>query len=178
MSTLADELLNDFEDSGSEGEGEGEAGGEQDAGLFPDLDHLKGGITHATSLPGANDSMELDGDEEEEDDGDALEGITGLADEAEDEEETKAKIEKMQLSGVDDVRSIAVLMQQLEPVLEVSTASSPLYNFTTQAVQLLFRGLALTSTRPCRELLIFNHYLPRNKLPSLALSKTTPNTIY
>ena len=39
----------------------------------------------------------------------------------EDEEEAKAKVEKMQLGGVDDVRSVAGLMKTLEPVLEVST---------------------------------------------------------
>ncbi|KFY08856.1 hypothetical protein V491_08403 [Pseudogymnoascus sp. VKM F-3775] len=38
-----------------------------------------------------------------------------------DEEVTKAKVEKMQLGGVDDVRSVAGLMKTLEPVLEVST---------------------------------------------------------
>ena len=38
-----------------------------------------------------------------------------------DEEATKAKVEKMQLGGVDDVRSVAGLMKTLEPVLEVST---------------------------------------------------------
>jgi hypothetical protein len=43
----------------------------------------------------------------------------------EDEEETKAKVEKMQLGGVDDVRSVAGLMKSLEPVLEVSTPFPP-----------------------------------------------------
>jgi U4/U6 small nuclear ribonucleoprotein PRP31 len=42
-------------------------------------------------------------------------------DDAEDEEEAKARIEKMQLASVSDVRSVAGLMRQLEPVMEVST---------------------------------------------------------
>jgi U4/U6 small nuclear ribonucleoprotein PRP31 len=41
-------------------------------------------------------------------------------DDAEDEEEAKARIEKMQLASVSDVRSVAGLMRQLEPVMEVS----------------------------------------------------------
>ena len=39
-------------------------------------------------------------------------------DDAEDEEEAKARIEKMQLASVSDVRSVAGLMKQLEPVME------------------------------------------------------------
>ena len=49
-----------------------------------------------------------------------------VAKDVEDEEETKAKIEKMQLGGVDDVRSVAGLMRTLEPVLEVSILSFPI----------------------------------------------------
>ncbi|KAH8592388.1 Prp31 C terminal domain-containing protein [Bisporella sp. PMI_857] len=107
MSTLADELLNDFEDSGSEGEGE--AGEHQNGGLFPDSDEQK---PHAFK---GNGHMELDGDEEDVDED--MEGMD-LKDDIEDEEETKAKIEKMQLGDVDDVRSVAGLMRKLEPVLK------------------------------------------------------------
>ena len=41
-----------------------------------------------------------------------------------DEEARKAKVEKMHLGGVDDVRSVAGLMKVLEPVLEVRDHSS------------------------------------------------------
>ena len=109
MSTLADELLNDFEDSGSEGEGE-EQNGILEDGVTPPV----------TNEIAPNDSMVLDGDEEE--DGEADGGMTdgNTAVDIEDEEEAKAKVEKMQLGGVSDVRNVAGLMKTLEPVLKVS----------------------------------------------------------
>ena len=110
MSTLADELLNDFEDSGSEGEDEHRTGFLQDDPTPP-----------ATN--GRAQAMVLDGDEEDvsEDEEAALGGTsaTGAAVDVEDEEEAKAKVEKMQLGGVNDVRSVAGLMKTLEPVLQV-----------------------------------------------------------
>ena len=67
--------------------------------------------------------MELDGDEEEPDDADIDASAPShlKMEDAEDEEETKARVEKMELKTVSDVRSVAGLMKQLEPVLEVST---------------------------------------------------------
>ena len=118
MSTLADELLQDFEDSGSEGEEQ------QNEGLFPNNEDVKNGLNgHATGLSGANGGMELDGDEEEVDEDEEMAGINDSGVDVEDEEEAKAKVEKMELGGVDDVRSVARLMKTLEPVLEVSTSS-------------------------------------------------------
>ncbi|KAK0115141.1 U4/U6-U5 snRNP complex subunit prp31 [Cadophora gregata f. sp. sojae] len=114
MSTLADELLQDFEDSGSEGEGQNE-------GLFPDNEDAKDGLNGNAPYSGANGSMELDGDEEEVDEDEEMSGVADTGPDVEDEEETKAKVEKMELGGVDDVRSVARLMKTLEPVLEVST---------------------------------------------------------
>lgn len=110
MSTLADELLNDFEDSGSEGEAETENGG-----LFPEADG------HAPTTNGNGETMELDGDEEDVEEDEDMTGAGNAIDVMDDEEATKAKVEKMQLGGVDDVRSVAGLMKTLEPVLEVST---------------------------------------------------------
>ncbi|KAL8992812.1 MAG: hypothetical protein Q9188_007492 [Gyalolechia gomerana] len=110
MSTLADELLNDFEDSGSEGE-EGQENGFLEESTPPVAGPADG---HKDSP-----SMLLDGDEEDE-----AEDVEGLGngppkfDEVDDEEEAKAKVEKMQLGGVSDVRSVAGLMKTLEPVLE------------------------------------------------------------
>jgi U4/U6 small nuclear ribonucleoprotein PRP31 len=118
MSTLADELLQDFEDSGSEGEDQ------KNGGLFAEDEDTKNGLNgHATE--GVN-SMELDGDEEEVNEDEEMTGINGTDADVEDEEETKAKVEKMELGGVDDVRSVARLMKTLEPVLEVSDSSFPL----------------------------------------------------
>ncbi|KFZ01205.1 hypothetical protein V501_10137, partial [Pseudogymnoascus sp. VKM F-4519 (FW-2642)] len=114
MSTLADELLNDFEDSGSEGEAETENGG-----LFPEADG------HAPTTNGNGETMELDGDEEEMEEDEDMTGAGNAIDVMDDEEATKAKVEKMQLGGVDDVRSVAGLMKTLEPVLEVSTPPFP-----------------------------------------------------
>ena len=114
MSTLADELLNDFEDSGSDGEGEQQNGFLHDDATPP-----------ATNgrIQAPEGSMVLDGDEEDvsDDEEAALGGsiATGAAADVEDEEEAKAKVEKMQLGGVNDVRSVAGLMKTLEPVLQV-----------------------------------------------------------
>ncbi|KAF8459087.1 hypothetical protein BGX38DRAFT_1084352 [Terfezia claveryi] len=66
--------------------------------------------------------MEIDGDEEgDQDDEDAdMGGVVDTADlDANDDAEArKSKVEKLQLGGVDDVRSVAGLMKILEPVLE------------------------------------------------------------
>ena len=107
MSTLADDLLNDFDDSGSEGEGEQHNGILQDNG--------------STSQHAPDGSMVLDGDEEDVDEDDDMGGASmdGRAGDVEDQEEAKAKVEKMQLGSVSDVRSVASLMNTLEPVLEV-----------------------------------------------------------
>ena len=114
MSTLADELLNDFEDSGSEGEGAQQNGFLQDDATPPATN------SRAQAPEG---SMVLDGDEEdvsEDEETDLGNSVaTGAAVDVEDEEEAKAKVEKMQLGGVNDVRSVAGLMKTLEPVLQV-----------------------------------------------------------
>lgn len=125
MASLADELLNDFDDSGSEN---GEQNGfmEDDDGEAPaDL-----GIQRNHDDMNEGPSMELDGDEEEADVVEEELAAKGSKDATmEDEEETKAKIEKMKLGGVEDVRNVAGLMKQLQPVLEVSkfSSSTPCY---------------------------------------------------
>lgn len=109
MSTLVDELLQDFEDSGSE---QGDERNEDDI--------LGAGDNDAANGDHASGDMDLDGGAVE--DGD--EEMGGMPDSgkkaAEDPEEAKQRIEKMQLKGVGDVRSVAGLMKILEPVLEVS----------------------------------------------------------
>lgn len=130
MSTLADELLNDFEDSASDGEGERQNGFLHDASTTPIASKPNGHPRAA--VKDSIGSMEVDDDEgdgEEDDemaDGDMLGSET--LDDAPDEEEAKAKVEKMQLGGVNDVRNVAGLMKTLEPVLEVgSSLSSALF---------------------------------------------------
>lgn len=126
MATIADELLNDFEDSGDENEQEqvddqyfGESG---DATSVP----------NGSAAPGlmSQEGMELDGDEEAPDDEgeDAANVPSHLnKEEEETEEETKARVEKMELQNVSDVRSVAGLMKQLDPLLEVSSPRFPAY---------------------------------------------------
>ncbi|RYC62510.1 hypothetical protein CHU98_g3690 [Xylaria longipes] len=109
MSTLADELLQDFEDSGSEN---GDI--QQDTGL-----DLEDGL--ATSNGGHHDNgdMMLDGDEEEEPDEDESMGDIGdMTSAMEDEAAAKARVEKMQLGNVKDVRKVTSVMDRLEPLLK------------------------------------------------------------
>ncbi|ORY66473.1 Prp31 C terminal domain-containing protein [Pseudomassariella vexata] len=112
MSTLADELLQDFEDSGSENGDE-----QNDLGLNaegPDVGPPKHDASHEDG------DMILDGDEEEEPEEDEEMGgmNTTSIDPMEDEEEAKAKIEKMQLGGVKDIRKVTTVMDRLEPLLK------------------------------------------------------------
>ncbi|OTA54312.1 Nop domain-containing protein [Hypoxylon sp. EC38] len=109
MSTLADELLQDFEDSGSENGEE-----QNDGGLDFDGPAVGPPASHD------NNDMILDGDEEEEPDEDEeMGGMNGGATESvEDEEATKAKVEKMQLGGVKDIRKVTTVMDRLEPLLK------------------------------------------------------------
>lgn len=131
MSTLADELLNDFEDSDSEGEEQQE----QNEGLFPIDEETKAGLLNPNAHKD-NGEMELDGDEEEVDDDEEMNGANGAIIE-DDEEAARAKVEKMQLNNVNDVRSVAGLMKTLEPVLEVSTPFFP-QNLPETRIYILF----------------------------------------
>ncbi|KAK5163011.1 hypothetical protein LTR04_002829 [Oleoguttula sp. CCFEE 6159] len=119
MATLADELLNDFEASGSEGEDDPSNDLLQNDGVTAHLS--ANGHRKSSELVGADGEMELDDDEEAVNEDEDLMN-NGPADrrtqDAEDEEEAKARIEKMQLGGVSDVRSVASLMKTLEPVME------------------------------------------------------------
>ncbi|KAB5536590.1 hypothetical protein GE09DRAFT_332602 [Coniochaeta sp. 2T2.1] len=105
MSTLADELLQDFEDTGSEGGDD-----QQDDGFL-------NGYGNNQSLRDVG--MDGDDSDDEEKDvamNDAADG--DVVETTDDPEEAKAKVEKMQLGGVRDVRNVAGLMKTLEPVLE------------------------------------------------------------
>ena len=123
MATLADELLNDFEDSGSEVDDQDQNGFLGNVGQDTQEDAPVNG--HSGSTAG----MELDEDEEEvpdaEEDLAAHNSSADLKD-APTEEETKARVEKMKLGSVSDVRNVAGLMKTLQPVLEVrSLLNSP-----------------------------------------------------
>ncbi|CAH0001015.1 unnamed protein product [Clonostachys byssicola] len=101
MTTIADDLLNDFASSGDEADEVENNNGLKD---FEDSESEDG------------DAMEVDGRDGKPKDG--LEGRDAGADDAGDTEAKKAKVEKMQLGAVKDVRSVASLMQTLEPILE------------------------------------------------------------
>ncbi|KAK5116008.1 hypothetical protein LTR62_000464 [Meristemomyces frigidus] len=114
MATVADELFNDFEDDDDENE-------EQDESDNFLADQDDSGLKIPTAAKYDARSMELDGDEEEPDeDPDAITNAPShlKMEEQEDETETKARVEKMQLQNVSDVRSVAVLMKKLKPVME------------------------------------------------------------
>ncbi|KAB5580756.1 hypothetical protein GE09DRAFT_950599 [Coniochaeta sp. 2T2.1] len=105
MSTLADELLQDFEDTGSEGGDD-----QQDDGFL-------NGYGNNQSLR----DVGMDGDDSDDEEKDvAMNDATDgdVVETTDDPEEAKAKVEKMQLGGVRDVRNVAGLMKTLEPVLE------------------------------------------------------------
>ncbi|EXJ82122.1 hypothetical protein A1O1_08191 [Capronia coronata CBS 617.96] len=114
MATLADELLNDFEDSGSEKEDHPDG--------FQDDEDVRGhengvlGGEHEGQDERMGDVEEEE--EEEEEEAEAIAADTGGTDAVDDEDDTKAKVEKMRLGGVRDVRSVAGLMKTLQPVLE------------------------------------------------------------
>ncbi|PTB80897.1 hypothetical protein M440DRAFT_1459264 [Trichoderma longibrachiatum ATCC 18648] len=109
MSTVADDLLNDFGSSGDEAEEL-----ETDGLVLPEKAEKK--------VNGDRDAMDVDDDDDNEeasdDEGAAAGAGAGALNDMEDAEATKAKVEKMQLGAVKDVRSVASLMQTLEPVLE------------------------------------------------------------
>jgi len=104
MSTVADELLNDFGSSGDEAE-------EENDGLVHRENDEQDGDDQRNG-----DAMEVDGAKKDNANGEDDKNMPDL----EDAEATKARVEKMQLASVKDVRSVASLMQTLEPVLEVS----------------------------------------------------------
>jgi U4/U6 small nuclear ribonucleoprotein PRP31 len=116
MATLADELLNDFGDSASEADDRTQTGFLEDDAQKAQEDALKNGRGGSTT------GMELDGDEEENSNAEeelaAQNSTTNLKD-APDEEETKARVEKMRLGAVSDVRNVAGLLKTLQPILEV-----------------------------------------------------------
>ncbi|MCJ1461693.1 U4/U6-U5 snRNP complex subunit prp31 [Pseudocyphellaria aurata] len=121
MSTLADELLNDFEDSASDGEADRQNGFLHDAPSSPSSSSATLGHRQSTSANGSAGAMLLDVDEEDDEDEEMTNGdmlASGTLEDAEDEEEAKAKVEKMQLGGINDVRNVAGLMKTLEPVLQ------------------------------------------------------------
>ncbi|PSK37497.1 hypothetical protein B9Z65_2239 [Elsinoe australis] len=122
MATVADELLNDFEDSGSEAEENGGFDAQNDG--FHGSPGANGERRDSDSI--AKDAlMELDGGEKEgegpgeiEDEEMAYLSEQKPGVEIENEEEAKQRVDKMRLKGVNDVRSVASLMDTLKPVLE------------------------------------------------------------
>ncbi|KAM6531062.1 U4/U6-U5 snRNP complex subunit prp31 [Fusarium solani] len=108
MSTVAEDLLNDFGSSGDEAE-----------------EFENDGLVKDEEANGDRDAMDVDGDAATKDDEGSENDPSNDRDDA---EATKVKVEKMQLGAVKDVRSVASLMQTLEPILEVSTTPRGQFN--------------------------------------------------
>lgn len=168
MSTLADELLQDFEDSGSEGE---EPQNGENGGLFPDAP-----VERALKLTGPDGgSMELDGDEEEVDEDEEMNGMVhSTLDDLDDEEEAKAKVEKMQLGSVDDVRTVAGLMKTLEPVLEVSNFPLPLHTLRVRKFTSILSYIALTVSRHLQKIAYFQSLPPEKQTTHVGSIEDNP----
>ena len=123
MATLADELLNDFEESDSEGEGE------QTKFRDDEAERPSNGLSHQNGVTDMDMEDEDGGGDEEDEDANTASMIKTEGLEADDdEEEAKAKVEKMELGAVKDVRNVAGLMKKLEPVLNVSLLFIPFYS--------------------------------------------------
>lgn len=101
MATLADELLNDFEDSGSEGE---QNALEESTDANAPTDSNYPAEKRAAALEKFSPHAQLGMGDDEDGADDAVE----------------TNIDRLELKGVNDVRSVAKLMQTLQPVLEVS----------------------------------------------------------
>jgi U4/U6 small nuclear ribonucleoprotein PRP31 len=103
MSTLADELLQDFEDFGGDEETVHDDVFEGDASPV------------AHTLMGDMSEGEDDEDDVMEDVADDVKAVGAM----DDADQAKSKVEKMKLDAVKDVRSVATLMDTLGPVLQV-----------------------------------------------------------
>ena len=104
MSTLADELLQDFEDGSS--------------GDEPLNDGL---LDEIAEVPAS-----LEGDDDEEPEDEEMVDTAVAIGPMDDPDEAQARVEKMELGLVKDIRSVASLMQKLEPVLKVSKCVTPI----------------------------------------------------
>lgn len=124
MTSVAEDLLNDFGSSGDEAEEV------ENNGLAQEQEPVNG----------ERDAMEVDGVDADKD-GSPEDKDDADMDDIGDAEATKAKVEKMKLGDVKDVRSVAGLMQTLEPILEVS--ASP---FLVELSTLLRVDASFTST--------------------------------
>ncbi|KAK3394557.1 hypothetical protein B0H63DRAFT_506249 [Podospora didyma] len=116
MSTLADELLQDFEDSGSEAGGDEQQHDDYLGDPTLSRDTLTNGGDTAMDDHGHDGA---DDDDYGDDIGDMMDGVSAdAAIDEDDPDSTRAKIEKMQLSQVRDVQAVAGLMKTLSPVLD------------------------------------------------------------
>lgn len=118
MATLADELLNDFEDSGDENNdnengfdyGEDAQNGDANKNQQQEGIEVDANVDVMSDDDAAADEAEIariKAEAENDDDGSD-----------EDEVVQRSKVEKMRLGGVSDVRSVAGLMKTLQPVLD------------------------------------------------------------
>lgn len=111
MATLADELQNDFADSGSD----------RGEDVENDVDDTASGL----NVRSAYGIMEEDEDDEDENMGEEpgdSEPKVVLLDEAEEEEEARLNSDSVMGRESKDMRGVANFMRSMEPILEVSSA--------------------------------------------------------
>jgi len=126
MATLADELQNDFADSGDELE------------QYDEDEEATAPIPSAAVLNGADGEIDMAGDHDDEEEDEEMGDGEGFHDEA--DEETQARLQRQrQLAVPKDMAAVSKFVTSMKPVLEVSRASSISRSdieFTTLSVQL------------------------------------------
>jgi U4/U6 small nuclear ribonucleoprotein PRP31 len=128
MASLADELQADFLDLESDEENGVEENGE---------DGLNGDANGDAAMDDEENGAGVDDEE-----GDQKDKLDRAIDEAEDQSEAKERVDKINLRGVSDFKSIAQLWTKLRPVLEVS--STPKYTYDIKS-KIHRSGIALTT---------------------------------
>lgn len=178
MSTLADEFLQEFEDSGSDAGGDDLGDDFLSNGPLSNGEHTNGDAPMDDSRAENDGEQNGDGiaDDDYDDDDFMMGGGEPSLDNSNiDPEETKARVEKLQFGDVNDVRTVASLMKTLAPVLEVCTRSY-FPNVPRMREKVAATSLASTVLIIRRKLHITRRS-PHNPHPlTSVLSKTTPNT--
>ena len=151
MATLADELLADLMEDGSDA----------DEAADDFLSDAHDDTPISATLSGGVDTDQDQGQHDEPMSEAAMLSAAAAGKsavtEAEDEDEAKARVAKIHFGGISDVRSVAGLIKSLKPVLEVSLASLSI----THGLHLANTALTLVVLRTST---ITKRYLPKSRL--------------
>lgn len=111
MATLADELQNDFADSGDEGE------------QYEEDEEATAPNPSASALNGADGEVEMDDGDAEEDEDVGMDDADAFHDEA--TEETEARLQRQRQAAIPkDMAAVAKFVTSMKPALEVSHVPS------------------------------------------------------